>query len=248
MKKISWKQILTLISTLVVIVVNGLANILPLNGQGTGEISDRFAIYFVPAGYVFSIWGLIYLGLIIYSIFQGLPSQKDDLVLNKIAPFYWISSLANTAWIFLWHYEVFPITVVAMLVILASLLTIYVLLSKTKGKQKWLVKLPFSIYLGWISVATIANISQLLFSLNWDGFGLSGIFWAVIMITVAALLGLILAWRENDIFYSLVLIWALIGISISQSDIMPVVISAWTGVVMLIIGFLVSSISNKKVY
>ena len=118
MKKITLTQIVTVLATLITITVNALANILPLNGLNTGEISDRFDILFVPAGYVFSIWILIYIGLIFYSIYQALPAQADNQVLKKIAPFYWVSSLANSAWIFFWHYELFSITLIAMLAIL----------------------------------------------------------------------------------------------------------------------------------
>ena len=88
--------------------------------SGTGEISDRFAIYFVPAGYVFAIWGVIYLGMIAYTVYQALPAQRDNPLLNKIAPAYWIGNLSNIAWIFLWHYEFFPLTLVAMLTLLAG--------------------------------------------------------------------------------------------------------------------------------
>jgi hypothetical protein len=248
MKKISIYQIVTVLATMLTITVNGLANALPLNGQGTGEISNRFEIYFVPAGYVFSIWGLIYLGLILYTIYQALPSQKENTALKAIAPYYWASSLANTAWIFLWHYEVFSVTVPTMLVILAALVVIYLKLKDSAGAQKWLVRLPFSIYLGWISVATVANISQLLFSLNWSGFGIPGEVWAVIMLGVASVLGLLVAWRENDPFYVLVLIWAYIGIAISQADTALVVNSSWAGVVVLALGLIVSSLKEKKIY
>ena len=177
MKKINKNQIITILITLITIIVNGLANALPLNGQGTGEISDRFDIYFVPAGYVFSIWGLIYLGLVAFTIYQALPAQRDSQLLKKIYPAYWIGNIANTVWIFLWHYEFFPLTSAAMLTLLASLLTMYVQLSKPgmtlNRHQKWFVKLPISIYLGWISVATIANVSQVLFFFEWGGWGIS---------------------------------------------------------------------------
>ena len=169
MKKITASQLVTILATLLTITVNVLATALPLNGQDTGEISDRFDIYFVPAGYVFSIWGLIYLGLIAFAIYQALPSQQDNQLLKKIYPAYWIGSLANIVWLFLWHYNIFSLTLVAMLTILASLLYIYVQISKSGSEldrnQKWFVKLPFSIYLGWISVATIANVTQVLFYL-----------------------------------------------------------------------------------
>ena len=243
MKKISVQQIITILVTILTITVNGLANVLPLNGQSTGEISDRFDIYFVPAGYVFSIWGLIYLGLIAFTIYQALPAQKDNPLLKKIYPAYWIGSLANTAWIFLWHYEVFSLTLIAMLTLLASLLYMYLQISREgsslDGKQKWFVKLPFSIYLGWISVATIANVSQVLFFFDWGGWGISPMVWAVIMLAVATVLGLLMQWRENDWAYVLVLVWAFIGIVNSQADTALVVNAAWIASGLLILAILV---------
>ena len=248
MKKISAYQLITILATLVTITVNALANSLPLNGLTTGEISDRFEIYFVPAGYVFSIWGLIYLGLILYTVYQALPAQKDNQALKRIAPAYWLGSLANSIWIFLWHYEVFSLTLIAMLGILASLLFIYLQLKNAEGSQKWLVKLPFSIYLGWITVATVANTSQFLFYFNWGGWGITGAVWAVFMIAVASLLGLLMIWRENDTPYLLVLVWAFIGITVSQAPTAIVTTAAWTAVAVLAVGVLITLIKHRKVY
>jgi hypothetical protein len=231
MKRMTSSQIVTVLVTLLTITVNALANALPINGQGTGEISDRFDIYFVPAGYVFSIWGLIYLGLIAFAIYQALPAQRENELLKKISPAYWVGNLANTAWIFLWHYEIFPLTLAAMLTILATLLYIYIQITRSgselDGSQKWLVKFPFSVYLGWISVATIANISQVLFFFDWGGWGIPSTIWAVIMILVATLLGLLMQWRENDSLYLLVLVWAFVGIAMSQADTQLVANTAW---------------------
>jgi hypothetical protein len=248
MNKITPRQIITILATGITIVINGLANTLPLNGLTTGEISDRFEIYFVPAGYVFSIWGLIYLGLIIFTIYQALPGQRDNEVLNKIAPAYWIGSLANSIWIFLWHFEIFSLTLIAMLSILASLLYIYLHIKNSEGFQKWLVKLPFSIYLGWITVATVANTSQFLFYFNWGGWGITGAAWAAIMIAVASLLGLLMIWRENDTPYLLVLVWAFIGITVSQAATAIVTTTAWSAVAILGAGALITLIKNRKVY
>jgi hypothetical protein len=231
-----------------VIGINALANILPLNGLNTGEISDRFLIYFVPAGYVFSIWGLIYLGLIIYSVFQALPAQAQNPVLKKIAPYYWVGSLANSIWIFLWHYEVFSLTIFAMIAILVTLLLINRALSDAEDSLKWFVKLPFSVYLGWISVATIANISQYLYFYSWDGWGIAPEIWAVIMLAVASILGILMAWRENDTPYALVLVWAFIGITVSQAGSAAVVTSAWAGVILLMVAVISSIFKSKKIY
>ena len=246
MKKISASQIITILITLLTITVNVLATALPLNGQDTGEISDRFDIYFVPAGYVFSIWGLIYLGLIAFAIYQALPSQRDNELLKKIYPAYWIGSLANIVWLFLWHYNIFSLTLVAMLTILASLLYIYVQISKSGSdldrNQKWLVKLPFSIYLGWISVATIANVTQVLFFFEWGGWGISPAVWAVIMLAIATFLGLLMLWREQDIPYTLVLVWAFIGITNSQADTALVANAAWIASAILVLAIIATII------
>lgn len=242
MKKISISQIITILVTLFTITMNVLANALPLNGQDTGEISDRFDIYFVPAGYVFSIWGLIYLGLIAFTIYQALPSQKENELLKRIYPAYWIGSLANVLWLFLWHYNVFSLTLVAMLTLLASLLYIYIQIATVKSdfdrNQNWLVKLPFSIYLGWISVATIANVTQVLYYFEWGGWGISPAIWAVIMLAVATVLGLLMLWREWDGAYALVLVWAFIGIANSQAETALVANTAWVASAILVIALI----------
>jgi hypothetical protein len=250
MRKINSNQIITILVTLLTITMNVLANALPLNGQDTGEISDRFDIYFVPAGYVFSIWGLIYMGLIAFTIYQAAPAQKDNPLLKKIYPAYWIGSLANISWLFLWHYNIFSLTLVAMLTILASLLYIYVQISKEGAdldrNQKWLVKLPFSIYLGWISVATIANVTQVLFYFGWGGWGVSPAIWAVIMLAVATVLGLLMLWREYDIAYTLVLVWAFIGIANSQADTALVANTAWLVSSLLVIAMIFAFIFKRR--
>ena len=237
MKSISTRQIITILATIITITVNALASLLPLNGQDTGQISDRFNILFVPDGYVFAIWGIIYLGLLLYTIYQALPSQRDNPTLNTIAPLYWLSSLANSIWIFLWHYEFFLITPIAMLTILVSLVLIYTHLSKSRPvsntAQKGFVLLPFSIYLGWISVATVANITQVLFFINWGGWGITPEVWAVIMLVVATILGILMHWREKDIAYGLVLIWAFIGIAVKQAGFPLVATTAWVTSVVL---------------
>lgn len=248
MNRIKSHQIITVLATLVTITVNALANILPLNGLETGTISDRFDIFFVPAGYVFSIWGLIYLALVAYTVFQALPTNADNPILKKIAPFYWVGSLANSVWIFLWHYEVFSLTLIAMVAILITLILISQKLVNTEGSEKWLVRLPFSIYLGWISVATIANVSQTLFLYDWKGWGIAGQVWAVIMLAVAALLGILKLWLENDVPYGLVLVWAFVGITVSQAGAALVVTAAWTAAILLLVAAVFNVLKSKRVY
>jgi len=125
MNKGTGRQLVNILAVIVTIGINGLANALPLNGQTTGEISDRFQVYFVPAGYVFSIWGLIYIGLVAFAVYQALPVQRENPRLRSIGYMFALSCLANIVWLFLWHYEIFPLTLVAMGALLLLLITIY---------------------------------------------------------------------------------------------------------------------------
>ena len=250
MKKLTSRQIITILVTLLTIILNVLANALPFNGQGTGEISDRFSILFVPAGYVFSIWGLIYIGMILFTAYQALNSQRENSLIDKIAPAYWIANMANNVWLFLWHWEFFPLTLIAMLTILVSLISLYRQFDKTDSpltpSEVWLVKIPFSIYLGWISVATISNISQVLFFTGWNGFGLSPEIWTVTMLAIAAALGILMLLRERDFAYAAVLIWAFIGIAAKQADNPIIVYSAWTAAGLIILWSLITFMIKKS--
>jgi len=241
--KDSIRQITVIVSILVTIAVNALANVLPLNGLNTGEISDRFDVYFVPAGYVFSIWGLIYIGLLAYGIFQALPSQSDNPRLRITGWWAVLSGVANSAWIFLWHYEQFPLTILAMLVLLASLIVIYLRLgtgrTEAPAGEKWAVRLPFSIYLGWITVATAANATSLLDYLNWNGFGLPPEIWMSIVLAAVLLIAALMNFTRRDTAYSLVLLWALAGISIKHTGVSAVSIPTWitfAGVLLSLVG------------
>jgi hypothetical protein len=224
------RQIAVILSTLGVIIVNGLANALPLNDLSTGEISDRFDVYFVPAGYVFAIWGLIYLALIGYSIYQALPAQRENPRLRRIGWLYVLSCLANVAWLFLWHYEVFVWTIVAMVALLLLLIAIYLILGtgriRVSSAENWLVRVPFSIYLGWITVATIANATSLLDYLDWNGWGIAPEWWAFIMLVVATVITTATSIIRGDAAYVLVIVWAFVGIAVKHSDTPLVTISA----------------------
>jgi hypothetical protein len=223
--------LLVILATAVVIVVNGLANALPINNLNTGQIADFFDIYFQPAGYVFSIWGLIYLGLIGYTIYQALPSQHDNPRLIRIAPWYWLSCAANAGWILLWHYGFFPLSLVVMLVLLIALIRVYLALRaggpNPSPTERWLVWLPFSLYLGWVSVATIANAAAVFDYWDWRGPPLTPEIWTAIMLAVASALGLMMALREGEIAFPLVLAWAFIGIAIEFPEPPLVAASAW---------------------
>jgi hypothetical protein len=225
------RQISVILTVVATIVVNTLANTLPLNGLNTGEISDRFKVYFVPAGYVFSIWGLIYLGLIAFTVFQALPSQRDNPRLRVVG--WWISlgGLANIAWIFLWHYEQFPLTIIAMLILLATLIITYLRLEIGRGAapsaEKWLVRVPFSIYLGWITVATVANATSLLDFLKWNKFGIAPEVWMVVILAAVLMIVALMNFTRRDVAYAAVILWALAGISVKHSQVPAVAIPTW---------------------
>ena len=237
MKKDVVRQVINLLATVVTITINGLANALPINGQTTGEISDRFRVYFVPAGYVFSIWGLIYLALIAFAVYQALPAQRENPHLRRIGYLFALSCVANSAWIFLWHYEFFELTLVAMFGLLLSLIAIYLRLDigrvRVSTAEKWLVHIPFSIYLGWITVATIANVTAVLYYLNWDGWGISPEMWAVIMLVVGAGIASAVSISRGDVAYVLVIVWAFVGITVKQVNTLLVAITA--GLMALIV-------------
>jgi hypothetical protein len=226
-----------LAATIIAITINILANALPINGQNTGEISDRFKVFFVPAGYVFAIWGVIYIGWIAFSIYQLLPAQRNNPRLAKIGDWYILGAVANSVWIFLWHYNYFTLTVLAMLTLLTSLLIIYqrlnIGLTRPSTIERWCVDIPFSVYLGWISVATIANVTDALYDLGWNGGPIAPDAWAVVMLIVALGLSLVLLQTRRDIAYSAVIVWAAVGIAAKQADTALVANAAWAVAVVV---------------
>jgi len=231
MFKDTFRQIANLISVVLALTVNVLASVLPLNGQNTGEISDRFKVYFVPAGYVFAIWGIIYIGWIAFTLYQFLPAQKGNPRLRKLGYLFALSGLFNAAWLFTWHYNYFGLSVLVMLSLLGLLIASYLRLnvnrSSASGAEWWSVDLPFSVYLGWITVATVANVTDWLYLVEWNGFGIAAPTWAVIMIGIASILGLLMALTRRDAGYLSVLVWSFAGIAVKQVTAPNVVTAAW---------------------
>ena len=248
MSKDTIRQYVNLLSVLLALIVNVLASVLPLNGQNTGEISDRFRVYFVPAGYVFSIWGIIYIGWIAFTIFQFLPSQKGSPRLRRMGYLFAISNIFNAAWLFCWHYNLFGLSVLVMLVLLGLLIASYLRLNVNRSSvtrvEYWSVDVLFSVYLGWITVATVANITDWLYFVGWDGLGIPGQAWAVIMLAVASLLGLAMALTRRDAGYLSVLVWAFAGIAVKQTPAPMVVLSAWIAAALML-GLAVFSLTRR---
>ncbi|HSL44028.1 MAG TPA: tryptophan-rich sensory protein [Anaerolineales bacterium] len=245
----SFRQAANLLTVLLALTVNILASTLPLNGQNTGEISDRFQVYFVPAGYVFSIWGIIYIGWIAFTIYQLLPSQKENSRLRRLGYLFALSNLANAAWLFCWHYNQFGLSVLVMLALLGLLIASYLRLNVNRSSvsrtEYWSVDVMFSVYLGWITVATVANITDWLYFIGWEGFGIAAQTWAVIMLAVASLLGLAMALARQDAGYLAVLVWAFIGIAVKQSAAPMVVLSAWTAAALML-GLVIYSVLHRR--
>lgn len=214
------KRFVTLAFVLATITVNGLANGLPINGQTTGEVSGRFEVFVTPAGYVFSIWGLIYLLLTGFAVYQLLPGQRNNSLIDRIALPLWISSLANMSWIVLWHYEVFGLTIFVMLILLGSLAlvwnTLFIAKPAESLTQRLLLYLPFSVYVAWVTIATLVNLSVVLEAYDLRPFGLGARSWASGMVIVGGLIGLIVARVRRDLAFLLVVIWAFIGIAVKQ--------------------------------
>lgn len=207
------------IALVTILTINALANILPINGMNTGEISALYPSLFTPAGFTFSVWSVIYLLLIGFVLAQRTISTSPNFF--ELSLWFWLSCLANGGWILAWHYQYLVASVVIMITLLFSLVRIFLLMqsvSLSTPVQKVLVKLPFTFYLSWICVATIANVSALLVSWSWEGGPLSATSWTIVMMSVATVLAIYIVAHFREPAFLLVLMWALFGIY-----------SKWTG-------------------
>ena len=205
----------------VVISVNAFANILRFAGTTTGEVSDKYFSLFTPAGFTFGIWSLIYLALLAFVVYQALPAQRSCQRLARISPWFKLGCGANALWMFAWHLEWIMVTVLLMLVLLFSLFVIYrslgVVDATAARGDRWLVQLPFTIYLGWISVATIANLSAMQSALGWNDLGFDPVIWTLAKLAVAGAIAAVVVLRRHDTAFALVIAWAAYGISAGQA-------------------------------
>ena len=223
-------QISNIVSTVFIFIINMMASMGLINNKTTGELSDKLPNLFVPSGITFSIWGLIYALLFLFIIYQAVDLVKKDadgsarVYLNKIGCFFVLSNIANLAWIFTWHYELVPASLLFMMLLLISLLAIYLRLgigeprTVMSRREKLFFQLPFSVYLGWITVATIANVTAVLVWAGVEPYTQTAVVWTALVIIVAAVIAGLLSWTRKDIAYSLVIVWALIGILIKRLD------------------------------
>ena len=201
------------------IAVNALANALPINGKTTGEISDGFDIAFTPAGYVFAIWGLIYLSVTLFTIVQALPSRERSPVIASIRPWYVLNAVANASWILAWHHELFALTLVVMLVILGSLVGIYAKVASISFEDPVsfaTVRAPFSLYLAWICIATIANTTVVLWTVGATDV-LSDPTYTLLIVAAATGICAAVSLRTADPVFASVFVWAIVGIAFENS-------------------------------
>lgn len=216
-KKNKQLVLLNVLGLVGVLVVNTLANALPLNGRNTGELSDSIPNLFVPAGMTFAVWGVIYALLILFIIYQIITVRKEKTVedpIGQIGGWFFISCLANSLWIFAWHWQSQLPSLVLMLVLLISLIIIHTKVRRPEASLGYRVgvMLPISVYLGWIAVATIANVTSVAVVLEWGRFGLSEVFWTITVLVVAIIINLLAVTARGDIWFALVGVWALYGI------------------------------------
>lgn len=195
------------------IVMNYLANALPINGKTTGELSDAYPNLFVPAGLTFSIWGIIYLLLAVYCVIQF--TSGNQAVIKDIGWLFALSSLLNGLWIIAWHYQKLPLS---LLIMMGMLVTLTLINQRISPEKFGLIKAAFGIYLGWICIATIANITALLVNYGWGGFGISEVAWTVALILVGAGIVLTAVAKTTNPFIGLSAVWAFLGIAIKRQE------------------------------
>jgi len=234
------RQLITLAAVILAFIINVLSNIFPLNGLTIGGISNTLFkdVLIVPANYAFAIWGLIYLGLFAFAIYQVLPSQRENPNLRKTGYLLTIASVAQSIWVYLFLSRLFIASVIAILLILIPLIVMYLRLDigirPASRAEKWFIRYPTAIYLGWISVATIVNIASALYINNWNGFGISAETWTVIMVIIATFIATISLTQRLDIAYSGVTAWALIAIAIKHWENSNLKIVALSGIFLLV--------------
>ncbi len=248
-------SIISLVGIAFALTLNALAIALPLNGMTTGELSDQYPNLFVPAGITFSIWSVIYLALIsfvIYFIVQAFGKHAENPVLLATTPWFLISCLANGSWIVAWHYLKVELSLVIMLIMLFSLCMIFIRIRQAvvdfTQAQQWLVAVPFSIYLSWISVATIANTTTVVVHHDFFGLRPNEPGWTVALMSAAGLIAAIVAIKHRDTPYLLVLIWAFVGIYLKRDpslfpehQIITTACIVWLSILALLAAFVVIS-------
>jgi hypothetical protein len=239
------KIIITWLLFFGVITVNALANILPINGYNTGQISAFYPNAFVPAGFTFSIWGVIYLLLLSYTIgftYYSIKGQQDPkafIFIERINTYFLLTCIFNMSWIVAWHYLQIELSVLIMLLFLTTLIQLFLKSIKIARDltliQRFILQTPFIVYLGWISVATIANITALLVAYKWTALSIAPVYWSAAMILIAIILAVFMLLKFKAVPFALVVAWALWGIYHAQGLAAPILATLTSGGLGLLI-------------
>lgn len=212
-KALKWFVLLALLAMLT---VNALSSILPLNHVTPKEVSDRYPNLFVPAPLTFAIWGVIYILVIAYTLYQfGLFRRKGEAVnatlLTRTGIVFIVSSVLNLSWVLAWHYGLLAVSFGILVLFLLTMIDMRLIIHAQEPlptKEKWFVRLPFSVYFGWVTIATIAGATALFVGYGFGGLGVSEAGWTIIILLVGAIIGIVTALRFRDIPYLLVFVWA----------------------------------------
>jgi translocator protein len=228
------KQVLVILATATVIFVNYLASIAYIGGITPNYISDKYPTIVTPAGFAFAIWSVIYLGIIVFSVFQAMPMQRENF--QKIRTPYLVSCLANCVWVYLWHHEMIVASVFAMLVLLASLIAINVNLSV---KDSLIARIPFGIYFGWICVASSVNITICLSYLGFENSRSTSILYACILIVAITIFGIIIRFKLPSAAFAFTIAWSILAIAIKNGSVTAIsAVSAFSFMALLIAALL----------
>ena len=239
---------IAVIAFIFMLIINFVAIAIPLNGLSTGEVADLYPNFFIPAGLTFGIWSIIYGFLFVFLILAC--NRRNDLIVARILPYFTLTSILNLSWIIAWHYLMVGVSVVIMLGLLLVLIIIFKIIQSDKSEDlkinAW-INISMTIYLAWISVATIANISAFLVSLNWRGGIMSEQIWTLIMMSVAALLAIGITSKFNVPYFSLVVIWAILGIFLRwyESDFTIVVYGSVFLIIIMMIHLIYVSVKTQ---
>ena len=232
--------IATLLAIFGTLAINTLSNIFPPGGENVGEIANTTlaGVLITPANYAFAIWGLIYVGLIAYGVYQLRPAQRQDPVLQTVNRCLIVACVAQMLWIGLFTLKYFTLSIPVMLVILGALIVCYQALKighPARRDRRWYANYPFGLYLGWIAVATVVNIASALYAADWSGWGLGDVAWTQIMVVVSGLIAALVIWTKRDIAFTLVFCWAYGAIAIRHGDSMAIAGTAIATAAILLI-------------
>lgn len=235
------RQVTLLAATVLTLVMNYLSNALPLFGNSNAEVSDRLPNAFTPAGLTFAVWGPIFLGLLVFAVYQALPAQRGARLDRLFWPFL-LGNLLNVAWLLAFQSLNIGLSVVIMLALLAVLVRLYLSVRSLppQGAERWTLQLPVSLYLAWISVATIANITAFLVSagVTQSFLGIAGPVWSALLLVVAAAIGVFFLWRFRDYAFAAVLLWAFYGVYVARPEVSTVVLGAAVAAGLVLLGSL----------